>query len=80
MIFLYDRLSQWGLGEIGGYNYMPYIQSKSEKATFLSQKNPFILFSFIPQLHTAKNVIKEQTIYRYYIEILKKEYDTEKAS
>ncbi len=63
------------------YNYMPYIQRKSEKATFFSKKkSPLFFFllcrSYIEQI----SVIKEQTIYRYYIEILKKEYDTEKAS
>jgi hypothetical protein len=53
-----------------------------KKATFLSQKNPLCSFFrlYRTQLLTVKNVIEEQTIYRYYIEILKKEYVEEKAS
>ncbi len=47
---------------------MPYIQRKSEKATFFSKKNPFFLFCFIPQLHRAKKCDKRtdniQILYR----------------
>jgi hypothetical protein len=83
MIFLYRSPIPVGLGEIGGYSYNLHAVhtelANRKKATFLSQKNPFVLFSFIPHLHAVKNVIKGQTIYRYK-EILKKDYDTEKAS